>query len=219
MIIPDTSPLRQVAYAGPPQGLTWPKATQTAISAYEKAWDAYDDAVLKLQDAEGELESAIAADTRALIEAVSSESPDPGPANENVARRALEYAGERVHQKYTALGKAQEAMVKQCQAAPGDVIAQAARIERDRLARQTDAYNEARGILDRSNTEFTAFGDTVNGLENLGIHTVPGLSWGANLFAPGLTLPGINPAEYNHANQWLDAIDKSLEPAPKPDDE
>lgn len=219
MIIPDASPLRQVAYAAPPAGLTWPKPTAAAIKAYESAWSAYDDAVLKLQDAEGELDAAIAEDSRELIKAVSTEAPDPGTPNENKARRALEYAGERVHQKYTALGKAQEAMVTQIHAEPGDVVAQAARIERDHLAALLQAHAEAGALVDRANATFTAFGDAVNGLEDLGVHTVPGVSWGAPLAAPGFTLPALDAWQYNHANQWLDAIDKSLEPAPEPEGE
>jgi hypothetical protein len=207
MIIPDTSPLRQVAYAGPPQGLTWPKATAATIKAYEKAWEEYDNAVLLLGEAEGELDTAMAADTHALIAAVQSEAPDPGPVNEAKARRALEYAGERVHQKYTALGKVYESMLKQVQADHGDVITQAAAIERRLIAGLHEAYEEARVLVERANATFTAFGDTVNGLEDLGIHTVPGISWGAPLAAPGFYPPSMNPAEYNHAHQWLDAID------------
>jgi hypothetical protein len=207
MIISDTSPLRQVAYAGPPAGLNWPKPTATAIKAYEKAWDEYDNAVLKLAEAEGDLEAAIAEDTRDLIAAVRTESPDPGPVNETKARRALEYAGERVHQKYMALGKAHEAMLNQARADHGDVVTQAAAIERRLIAGLHEAYEEARVLVERANATFTAFGDTVNGLEDLGIHTVPGISWGAPLSAPGFYPPSMNPAEYNHAHQWLDAID------------
>jgi hypothetical protein len=219
MIIEPGSHLRNQPYAGVPQGLVWPKKTQTAINAYEKAWGEYDDAVLKLDEAEGLLESALAEDTRALIAAVKIEAEDPGPVNESAARRALAYASERVRQKHSAVGIAQEAMYKQVQAEPGDVIAQAARIEREHLAALFRAHEEAGALVDRANATFTAFGDAVNGLEELGVHTVPGVNWGAPLSAPGFTLPGIDAWQYNHANQWLDAIDKSLEPEPEPDED
>ncbi len=210
-LIEETSPLRHRAYAGPPAGLKWPKETEAVIAKYEKAWDEYDSALLKLQDAEGELSAAEVADTLALIEAVRIEAPDPGPANATVARRALEYAGERLLQKYTALGIAQEAMVKQVKAEHGDVVAQAARIERDLLARLEAAHTEATAIMDKANAEFQSFGDAINGLEALGLVTAEGYIFGYSLSAPGFNIPVFNRGDYNAALQRLDYIDGDID--------
>ena len=144
---------------------------------------------MKLQEAEGELASAEAEDTRELIKAVSAESPGPGTPLTNKARRALEYAGERLLQKYTALGVAQEAMTKQAQAEPGDVVQQAVRIERDLLGRLESAHAEATALVDKANAEFSTFGDAINGIEALGVETAEGIIFGYSLSAPGFTMP------------------------------
>lgn len=218
MIIDATSPLRGRQYAGPPKSLIWPKATTAAIKKYEKAWDAYDDAILKLGEAEGAYNDALAEDARSLIAAVSSEAPDPGTPHTDKAQREIEYAGERLHQKYTALNAAHEEMLNQIHADPGDVIAQAVVIERGLLERLYAAHAEATAFAEKASAEFSAFGDAINGLEDLGIQTVPGVRWGAPIWAPGFTVPGMRPEEFSHAGQWLDSIDRSLRADQSPDD-
>lgn len=194
-------------YAAPPEGLTWPKPTAATIADYIKKYEAYDAALMTLTESEAALETAIADDTKALIDAVASDSPDPGTPNEAKARRTLEYDSERLRQTYRAASTAQTVMFKQIQADPGDVVKQAAHIEREHVARLEAAHVEAAAIVNKANTAFSGFGTTMNGLEAVGLDPLPAFKFSTPLYADGLTPPTLNSMGLANALHRLELID------------
>jgi hypothetical protein len=201
---------RTLAYAAPPEELVWPKPTQAAITTYIKEYEAYDAALVKLYEAETALEEAAASDTLELVKAVAAESPDPGTPHADKARRELEYASERLRQKYRAAGRAEDAMITQIKADHGDVISQAVRIERERIAQLEAAHAAASELISKANREFTTFGTTVTGLDNVGIEVTPGVMYGAPLGASGITMPQLEVIELHHATARLNRIDPDI---------
>lgn len=196
-----------------PTDITLPGPLKKLAKEYETAWNSWSEEASTLETDAAELETAEAADTLALVTAVSKGEPNPGHPNRDTANEKYRYQAEVTRQAAHRANQLHDKVWASMIENKNELIANAVQLERDAITQSVQLFSEARNLADKAEEETRMIGSRINFIASI-TNTSTSIGRSIDPYIPTVSWPEQYRIEQPTALVFLDLITGEKEPQP-----